>query len=148
MGVEVDGGIAVRPQDGRRGKGANRPIKTRLHRSCLSRVGDDAQDLLCFQDLADAHGNGAMGNVCEGREPSFPKLLAAASIVKLNDNIWLLRFEIRWWIVESEMTVLPDSDESQIDRRRQKRLTHRANSIAWVFFTVQEKIFRDTSFFD
>jgi len=67
----------------------------------------DTQDLFRLQDLAHAHGNGAPRHVSEDREPSLAKLLAPTGLVKLDDNIRLLSFEIRWRIVEREMSILP-----------------------------------------
>jgi len=145
MGVQVYRRVRVGPQDRSRSQRTDLSLKTRLHGRGLAGVGHDTQDSPRLQDLADAHGNGALRYVFEGREPSFAKLLAPASLVQINDKIGFLGFKIRWRIVECEMPILSDPHERDVDRRREQCLAGVADDFRRILFSIQQIVFRNSS---
>ena len=81
-------------------------------------------------------------------KPSFPKLLTPARFVQRNDEIFFLGFEVGGRIIEGEMPVLPDSNESDVDRGLPKRLPRAANNFSRIFGTVEQMVLGDSGFLD
>src|SRR5215472_6211057 len=77
-----------------------------------------ANYLIGLQNLAYGHRNGSsgdFGNICE---PSLTDLLEPASLIEFHDQIRLVLFKIRRRVIEGQVSVLPNTNESDIDGSR------------------------------
>ena len=81
----------------------------------FSPIRDHAEHLPGFEDLFNGHGDGLYWHVTDSLKPTFADLLAAARLVEFHNEIRFLRVEVGWRIVKSEVTVLPDANESCIN---------------------------------
>src|SRR5439155_19842906 len=92
-------------------------LEAELYRLRFPRIRNDSNDFFGLEDLAHRHGNGLPGNFRNVREPAFTHLLAAAGFIESDNEISVLRLEIRRRIVERQMTVFSDAGKSNIDGR-------------------------------
>src|SRR5438132_13601687 len=81
----------------------------------LSFVWHDAEDVSGFENLADRHGDRLSRDLLKTTKPSFTDLLASASLIKCNDNVWCFSLKIGGGIVERQMPVLADADKGCIN---------------------------------
>ncbi len=88
-----------------------------------------AENVSSFENLLNGHGYCPLRHVVETFEPPFAYLLAAARLVEFHKEIWFLRFEIGWWVVEREMSVLPNAHERNINSFPRNQLS---NALAFV----------------
>jgi hypothetical protein len=100
---------------------ADLTIKACLDRSRFAGIGHNANDFFGLQDLAYGHGNCSLGNSGKTLEPSFTDLLLSARFVEMDDDVRFFGLEIGGRIIESQMPILTDPDESYIDGRQSKK---------------------------
>ena len=117
--VEVQRGVALRPQD-RRGAGSrHRILERRRTGRGLARLGNDHEETARGEQRRDRHRYRVRGDVVDRREVTLPHLLAARRRVERDD---LHRFRIvevgDGGIVEREVTVLPYAGTAQVERMR------------------------------
>lgn len=102
-------------EDRRRRLRRDRPFEASPHGVRLSLVRHGADDCAAAHDLPDGHADGLLWNCIKRGEPAFAVLLLAASLVQLDDQVWLRRLEIGRRIVECKMSILADADKRDID---------------------------------
>lgn len=78
-------------------------------------VGNHVDDDLALEDLGDAHAESMGGHSVEGGEPAFAQLLTAAGVVEFDHEESLVGVKVSRGIVESDVTVFADADESDIN---------------------------------
>ena len=83
---------------------------------CLPGIGHDSEYFLRLHNLPHGHRDSLRWHCRKILEPSFSHLLEPASFVEVDHDESLFGFEIRRWIVESEMAVLADANERYVDR--------------------------------
>src|SRR5438477_555981 len=88
------------PQNGSRRHRTDFSIETQLDRWSFARVRNDANNLLCFQDLSYRHGDGLPRDFRNTCKPALSDLLAQASVIELDDEVRLFCLEIRRRIVK------------------------------------------------
>src|SRR6266550_2264415 len=138
--VEINRGRRMRPQDRSRRHRTDLSLETALDRQSFPHVRHDTNNFLRLQNLTHRHGDGAardFRNICE---PSLANLLATAGFIELDDEIWIRRLEIRRRIVEREMTILPDTDKSDINRRRLQGRTNAADNFTGITAAIKQVI--------
>jgi len=74
--------------------------------------------------------------------------LTPARFVERNDQIFFLGFEVGGRIIEGEMSVLPDSNESDVDRGLPQFLAGATNNFGRISLTVQQMVLSDSGFLD
>lgn len=87
------------------------------NRRCFAFVGNAADDFSRLQNLVDGHADGVGRNVLEGGKPTLSDLLIATRLVKMHHVVRFGRFEISRRVIEGQMAVFADTDQSNIDRR-------------------------------
>lgn len=148
ISIQVNGGIGMSAEDGGRGRVGDRSIETFVDGVGFLGAGNDGENLFGFEDLADGHGDGAGGNRIEIGEPTFADLLAAAGFVERDDDVGLVGVEIGGGIVESEMAILADADEGDVDGSGSDGGGGAANDVGGIFFAVEEMNLSDAGFGD
>src|SRR5205809_8143971 len=103
------------PQNGSRRHRTDFSIETQLDRWSFPRVRHDANNFFCLQNLSYRHGDGSSRDFRSICEPALSYLLAQASFIQFDDEVGLLRLEIRRRIIKRQMPVLSDADEGNID---------------------------------
>ena len=73
---------------------------------------DDAGSL---HALFDGHGNRLFGHIVDGGEPAFAELLLTAAQFEVDHDVGAFGFEVSRGIVEGEVAVFTDTDESNVD---------------------------------
>src|SRR5215472_12754921 len=89
-------------------------VEARLYCPSLASLRHNHDDLFRAHDLTDRDGDGPGGNIRQSCEPPFVHLLLPAGFIEVNDGIRFFRLEIRWRIVERQVTVLSDPPKSNI----------------------------------
>jgi len=67
-------------------------------------------------------------------------LLAAARFIESDDEVRLFRLEIRWGIIKRHVPILPDTDKSDVNRRRSQRLANAVDNFAGITAAVKQVI--------
>src|SRR5215472_3883367 len=98
-------------------------LETFPHCRSLALIGHDRENMPRLQDLTNAHRDCLPGNICQSRKPSFSKLLPAAGVIEINDQVRRLCVKVRRRIVERKMPILADANKGKINRRLCKRRT-------------------------
>src|SRR5437870_2959445 len=86
-----------------------------FHRLCLPLIRNRADNCAGFYDLLDRHRYGLLRDILKRRKPSFAKLLSAAGVVEIDDDVRLVGLKIGRRIVESEMPVFADANKRDLD---------------------------------
>src|SRR5438876_11097459 len=93
-----------------------------FHRRCFALVGHRADDGARFHDLLNGHRDRLPGHIFKSGKPSFAELLFAAGVVEVDDDVRFFGLKISGRIVEGEMPILTNADESDLDRRLANQL--------------------------
>ena len=120
--------------------GASGPISPSKHAWIAFALASwrDANDLLGLQDLPNGHGNCPLGDLGNVRDATFADLLTPAWLIKMDDDVRFLGLEISGGIIESQMPILADTDECNIDRRPSDRVASEMDHFSGVGAAVQE----------
>src|ERR1700694_825713 len=119
------------------------PLETQLDRQSFPLARYDANNFIRLQNLTHRHGDGSPGNFRNIREPSLANLLATAGFIKVDDEIRCLCLEIRRRIVERQMTILPDTDKSDINRLQSQGRANATDNFIEIIVAVKQVILRD-----
>src|SRR5579862_1277467 len=138
----------MRAQDRRRGFGTDLTLKTLRDSFGFARVWNDTQNLFRLENLADAHRDRAHGHIGQGLEPAFAELLAAAGLIEIDHDVRFFGFKISGRIVEGQMSVLANADESYVDRGFAKLAGNFGDSLGWVLLAVEKMMMRNADFVD
>ena len=95
----------------------------------LNGVRNAGNDLLALHDLVGGHRNGLLRHVVEGGEPALAHLLAAASVVEIDDDVGFTGVEVGGRVVEGDVTVFTDADEADVDRLLLHHPRHRGEPV-------------------
>src|SRR5437773_9188742 len=131
------------PQNGSRRHRTDFSIETQLDRWSFARVRNDANNLLCFQDLSYRHGDGLPRDFRNTCKPALSDLLAQASFIEFDDEVGLFCLEIRRRIVKRQMPVLSDADESNVRGRRSQSFANAADNFSRITVAVKQVILRN-----
>src|SRR6202034_1449797 len=67
-------------------------------------------------------------------------LLPSAGLIKIHNEIWIFRSEIRGRIVERDVPIFPNPQERQVERRRRQPLAHLATHRKWIGGVAVEQV--------
>ena len=148
VAVEIDGGVGMRAEDGSGSHGAEFAVEAGVNGLGFARVGNDAEDLLGFEDLLDGHGDGLLGNLVEIAEPAFADLLLAAGVIEIDDDVRIGDLEIGGRIVEGEMAIFADAGEGNIDGRAGDGGVDAANEVAGIGGGIEKVMIGDAGLAD
>ena len=81
----------------------------------LDAAGSDGNDAFALHHLVNGHGNCLGGNFVDGSEPALAYLLHSAALIKINNYVSLFGIKVRGRIVEGDMCVLADADDTHIN---------------------------------
>src|SRR5271165_2641522 len=115
--IQIHGSIGMPPQNRSWRHGADLSLKAGLHRLCLALVGNYRENLAGLENLARRHRERAFRYLRNIRKPRFPNLLAAARLIQVDDNVWVLDNKISGWIVERDVPIFSNTQKSNIDWR-------------------------------
>jgi len=90
-------------------------IQTHRNRPGLALVGHRADEVLGLENLANRHRNGLQWDVVEFGKPTLADLLAAASLLQIDDDVGIVGFKVGRWVVEAYVSVLTDAQKGNID---------------------------------
>jgi len=65
-----------------------------LHRSRLSKIGNDCEYFPGFENLTDGHRKGLLRDLQDLGKPSLAHLLLSAGCIEINNDVWLLTLKI------------------------------------------------------
>jgi len=126
--VQKNSRVRVLAQNGCRRQGGDFSFEAGFHGLCLSRVRNHGKNFFCFQYLLHAHGDGLRRNLRKGGEPTLSYLLAAAGLIEVHDDVRLFGLEIRWRVVEREVSIFADAYEGDVDRSSRRLCAYTANN--------------------
>ena len=86
-----------------------------LDRLSFAFIGNDVDDDFALEDLGNAHAESMGGNSIKGGEPAFAQLLTAAGVVQFDHEEGFVGVEVGRGIVESDVSVFADADESDVN---------------------------------
>jgi len=130
-------------QDGGRRHGTDLALKAFRHRLRLTGVGDNADNFPGLQYLPHRHRDRAAGHVREALEPAFPKLLPAARFVQVDHDVRRFALKVSGRIVERQVSVFADPDESHVDGRLANFSGYLGNRLPWIDFAIHQVIAGD-----
>src|SRR5439155_22606184 len=86
-----------------------------LHRSRLSKIGNDCEYFPGFENLTHRHRKRLFWHLRDVGEPSFAYLLLAARCIEINNDVWLLALKICGRIIKCNVTVFTNTEEGDVD---------------------------------
>ena len=102
-------------QDGAGAGVGHRTFQHTLDRLSFAFIGNNVDDDFALEDLGNAHAESMGGHSVKGGEPAFAQLLTAAGVIQFDHEESLVGVEVSRGIVESDVAVFADADESDID---------------------------------
>src|SRR5215469_5273429 len=135
-------------QDGRRGLGSDFALETSCDSFGFAGVRDDTKNLFRPENLTDGHRDRAPGDVGQVLEPAFAELLPAACLIEMDHDVSCFGLKIGGRIVEGQVPVLADADESYVDWGFAKFAGDLRDGFGWVLLAVQKMVMGDADFGD
>lgn len=113
--IEIKGDAGMSAENARGDLRIDRSLESGLDGLGFAGFRNGGNDLGGLENLANGHGDGAGGDVRERFEPAFADLLTAAGFIEIDEEVGIFGIEIGGRIVEGEVSVLADADESEIN---------------------------------
>src|SRR6185312_13950464 len=96
----------------------------------------------------DRHGERLPGNVRQRRKPALAKLLPAAILVQVGNDIRLFRVEVCRWIVKCEMPILTYARKCNIDGSFADLGAYPCDDLRWRLRSIEKMVLFDADFID
>ncbi len=113
--IEEGGAIRMLLQDAGGAHIGDGAFQSGFDRFGFAQIGHGVDDAGSFHALLDGHGNRLFGHIVDGGEPAFAELLLTAAQFQIDNDVGAFGVEVSRGIVESEVTIFTDTDESNVD---------------------------------
>ena len=103
------------PHDSGRNHIGDRTFQSHTHGLGLAGIRNGIHDNAGTHDFLAGHGDGGLRHGIHGGEPAFAVLLIAAGFIQRGNDEGLFGFKVGRRIVESHVTIFPDTHKSHVD---------------------------------